>query len=159
MPAIARGRPGGRAGPAGDGIEVERELEPAALTWRPDRPRRPQPTAAPAGHAGGGDGAIGRDPAEGLGRVAGRLAGHRGQALDQRPELVLAEESDHGVAVVVGQPRRLEVESDRQVAHDRRQLTALIDLVAMLAQLVAQLLRVDLVQPLVQRVEGAELAR
>ena len=53
-------------------------------------------------------------------RRPARLAGHRRQALDQRPELVLAEQPDDRLAVVVAEPRRLEVELDRQVADDRR---------------------------------------
>ena len=63
-------------------------------------------------------------PRSALGRVAGRLAGHRRQALDQRAELVLAEQPDDGLAVVVAEPRRLEVELDRQVADDRREVLA-----------------------------------
>ena len=51
-------------------------------------------------------------------QVAGRaclLAGHARQPLDERSELVLAEEPQHLVAVVVAQPRRLQVELDRHV--------------------------------------------
>ena len=70
-------------------------------------------------------------------RCSARLAGHRRQPLDQRPELVLAEEPDDRVAVVVAEPGRLEVDLDRQVADDPRQLAAHPDLVDVLAELVA----------------------
>ena len=90
--------------------------------------------------------------------LLGDLAGHRRQPLDERPELVLAEQPDDRVAVVVAEAGGLEVERDRQVADDRRELAAHEDLVAVLAELVAQLLRRDLVEPREQRVEVAELA-
>ncbi len=119
----------------------------------------PQPDgrADPATRAAGTEPSV-ADAAQRLGRVAGRLAGHRRQALDERAELVLAEQPDDRLAVVVAEPGRLEVELDRQVAHDRRQVLAHEDLLAMLDELVAQLVRLDLVDPLVQRVERPELA-
>ena len=55
-------------------------------------------------------------------------------------------------------PRRLEVELDRQVAHDPRELAAREHPVVGLEQLLAQLLGHDLVEALVERIEGAELA-
>ena len=121
-PPLRRSR---RCGRARHGIEIERQLESAAFRRRRDRSRRPPAGRARGpGDAGRGHGPVGRDAAQGLGRVPGRLAGHRRQALDQRAELVLAEEADHGLAVVVAEPRRLEVELDRQVAHDRREVRA-----------------------------------
>ena len=111
------------------GIEVEGELEAAALGRGPGRLGR-----APAGRSrGAGDarrrhGPVVRDAVQGLGRLAGGLAGHRRQALDERAELVLAEEPDDRLAVVVAETGRLQVELDRQVAHDRGQVLAQEDL-------------------------------
>ena len=65
------------------------------------------------------------DLAQRLDLVDGALAGHRRQALDQRPELVLAEEADHRLAVVVRQSRGIEVQViTGMLAHDRRQVLA-----------------------------------
>ena len=141
------------------GVEVERQLEAAALRRWTDRSG-----GAPARRPGGtGDarrrhGSVRGDAAQRLGGVARGLAGHRRQALDQRAELVLAEEPDDGLAVVVAEARGLEVELDRQVADDRREVLAHEHGLAMLDELVAQLVRLDLVDPLVQRLERPELA-
>ena len=59
------------------------------------------------------------------------LAGHARQALDERSELVLAEEAQHLVAVVVAQAGRLQVELDRHVRADGDQLAPAEDVVAM----------------------------
>ena len=117
----------------------------------------PQPSGRPATRAAGTYPLV-DDGAQALGPLLGGFAGHRREALDQRPELVLAEQPDDGVAVVVAQAGGLEVQLDRQVAHDARQLATHLDLVEVLAQLVAQLLGRDLVDPGEHRVQAAELA-
>ena len=93
-----------------------------------------------------------------LGALLGALAGHRRQALDERPELVLAEQPHDRVAVVVAEAGRLQVDLDGQVADDRREVLAHADLVHVLAQLVAELGRRDLVEAGQERIEVAELA-
>ena len=107
---------------------------------RARRGRRPAraPAVRPAGDAGRRHVAALGHRSQAVGPLLGGLARHRRQALDERPELVLAEQPDDGVAVVVAEARRLEVELDRQVAHDRRQVAAHADLVDVLAQLVAR---------------------
>ena len=117
----------------------------------------PQPSGRPATRAAGTY-PLSTTRSQALGALLGRFAGHRRETLDQGPELVLAEQPDDGVAVVVAEPRRLEVQLDRQVADDARELAAHLDLVEVLAQLVAQLLRCDLVDPGEHLVEAAELA-
>ena len=142
-----------------DRIEIERQLEATALGHRSRRPRRaPARRPCRARDARRRDRAVGGHATQGFGRVAGRLAGHRRQALDQRAELVLAEQPDDGLAVVVAEPRRLEVELHRQVADDRREVLAHEHRFAVLDELVAQLVRLDLVDPLVQGLERPELA-
>src|SRR5204862_6450124 len=114
-------------------------------------PVRP-PRGASRGHVAAVD--------HGLQRLASlfrRLARHRRQALDERPELVLAEEADDGVAVVVPEPGRLEVDRDREVAHDPGELATHEDLVDVLAELLAELRRADLVEPGEERVEVAKV--
>ena len=156
--ASAGGRGRARGGTR-HGIEVERQLQPAALRWRRDRPcRAPAGRARGTGDARRRDRAVGRHAPQRLGGVARRLAGHRRQALDQRAELVLAEQPDDRLAVVVAEPRRLEVELDRQVAHDRREVLAHEHLLAMLDELLAELVGLDLVDALVERVERPVLA-
>ena len=93
-----------------DRVEIERQLEPAALRRRPTGRAGPTRRPGGAGDARRRHRTVGRDAAQSRGRVAGRLAGHRRQALDERAELVLAEEPDDRLAVVVAEPRRLEVE-------------------------------------------------
>ena len=146
------------AAAAADRVEVERQLEAlAAHRPGPDRAAR-----APAGRTLGPDPGRGHRPArgdlaEGLDLLDRRLARDRRQPLDERPELVLAEEADDRVAVVVAEAGGLEVELDGQVADDPRQRLALVDLVAVLAQLLAELVGLDLLDPGVERVEVAEL--
>ena len=142
-----------------DRVEVEPELELAAR--RAARTRRPgAPAVGPPGDPRRRERSRSRRRrAAARDRCSARLAGHRRQPLDQRPELVLAEQPDDRVAVVVAEPGRLEVELDRQVAHDPRQLAAHRRSASRCSrELVAQLLRRDLVEPRVQRVEVAELA-
>ena len=139
-------------------IEVERELETPALGWRPDRGRAPAGWPRRARDPGRRHGTAGRHAPKGLGRVTGRLASHRRQAFDQRAELVLTKEPDDRLPVVIGQARRLQVELDRQVADDRGQTATHQDLLAMLGELVAQLVRLDLIESLVQCVQAAKFA-
>jgi len=76
------------------GIEVERQLEPATLRRRTGRAAgAPARRPGTAGDPGRRHRTVGGHAAEGLGRVAGGLAGHRREPLDQRPELVLAEQT------------------------------------------------------------------
>ena len=140
----------------GDRIEVEPELEltaPLAI-----RGATRAPPFRPTGHPGCRHVAALGDGPKGLCALFGGLAGHRRQALDQRPELVLAEQSHDGVTVVISEASRLEVDGDRQVADDRREFATHVDLLAMVAQLVAQLLGRHVVEPREQRVEVAEFA-
>ena len=113
----ARRRPGGRRTPARapglrDGVEVERELEALAA----ERAGADRPAGAPARRAAPCRPAPPRPCRSSRPRAApgssstAVLAGHRRQPLDQRPELVLAEEPDDRVAVVVAEPGGLEVE-------------------------------------------------
>ena len=146
-------------GRAGDGVEVEPELELAARRrGAADRSARAPAVGPPTGDARRGHVAALDDRPELRRAFLGALAGHRRQALDERPELVLAEQADDGVAVVVAETGRLEIEVDGQVAHDGRQVVAHPDLVDVLAQLVAELGRGHLVESGEQRVEVAELA-
>ncbi len=141
---------------AGDRVEVETQLELAAGRSRgraASSPALGTTRDACRRHVA----ALG-DVAQALGPLLGRFAGDRRKPLDERAELVLAEQPDHGVAVVVAEPRGLEIDLDRQVAHDRREVLAHADLVDVLAQLLAQLLGRHLVEPGEQRVQVAELA-
>jgi hypothetical protein len=148
---------GGQAGGwSRHGVEVEAELELAALRAA----RRPTRTPAlrPAGDPGRRDIAtLGHGP-QAVRPLFGRLAGDRREPLDERPELVFPEEPDHRVAVVVAEARSLEVDLDRKVADDRRQLATHPDLVHVLAELVAELGGRDLVEPRQERIEVAEVA-
>ena len=115
----------------------------------------PQPVGRPATWAARiGSSRVGRP--ERLDRLLGPLAAERRQPLDERPELVLAEQPDDLLAVVVAEPGGLEVELDRQVAHDRHQLAALEDPVARLGQGQPELLGRHLVDPLEDALEAAE---
>ncbi len=163
----ARGRPVHRP-------EVERELEAAALPDQGARgsgPRRDGPGAAGGrGTRAGARQPVGRrsdlrrpdrlaavDRAQGLDRLLGALAAERREPLDERPELVLAEEPDDRLAVVVAQAGRLEVQLDRQVADDRRSARGSRGPARGARGAVARsLLRGHLVDPLVERLEGAE---
>ena len=148
---------GDRTGRRPHGVEIEPELElvPGALAT--DIARGP-PALGPAGDAGRGHVSALDDRPEPVGALLGSLALHRWQALDQRPEFVFAEETDDRVAVVVAQAGARQVELDRQVADDPRELATHADLVDVLAQLVGELGRGHLVEPAEQRLEVAELA-
>ena len=100
-------------------------------TVRRRRARAPRPVAA--GDLRGRERAVGRLGPEREHGLVGALPAQRREALDQRPELVLAEQPDDGLAVVVAEPGGLEVELDRQVAHDPHELAALEDPVPGLA--------------------------
>ena len=77
---------------------------------RPLRRARP-PTAARPQRRRNRGAAVGL--AQQIARRALVLTGHARQPLDQRAELVLAEEPQDLLPVVVAEPRRLEVELDR----------------------------------------------
>ena len=151
-PSVGAGRRGR------DGIEIEPQLQLAPLGSPGGPAGTPAGRPRLAGDARRGHAAALDDRAEAVRPLGGGLAGHRGQPFDQRPELVLAEQADDRVAVVVAKPRGLEVDLDRQVADDRRQLAAHEHLVVVVAQLVAQLLGRHVVEALEERVERAELA-
>jgi hypothetical protein len=165
---VARSRPiGAPAGPGRrrlrwrDRVEVESQLELAGRC-HPRARTRWAPALGSAGDARGRDVPALRYRPEPLDPLLGGLALHGRQTFDQRPELVLAEEPDDGVAVVVAQPRGRQVELDRQVADNRREVAPEEDLVAVLAELVAELRRRHLVearQELVQRPELADELR
>ena len=155
---IVAGRWRGRHRPR-DRVEIERQLEATPLAGRAGGTRvAPAGGTGRRGDASGRHRAVGRDTAQRLRGVAGRFAGHRRQALDERPELVLAEQPDDRLAVVVAEPGGLQIHRDRQVADDGRQALAHEDLIAMLDELVAQLVRLDIDDPLVERLECPELA-
>ena len=118
---------------------------------------RRSPARGPAADLRGRDRAALTNLAQG--RLGGfrRLPRQRRQAVDERPELVLAEEPDHGLAVVVVEPRGIEVELHRQGPHDPHELAAGEHAILRLEQRRAQLERHDLVQPIEHRVERAEL--
>ena len=143
-------------GSAADGLEVKTELQLAALGA--DSGAAGTPAVGAAGDARRGHVAAIHDRAETRRPLLGRLARDRRQPFDERPELVLAKQADDRVAVVVAQASGLEVDRDRQVAHDRREVLAHVDLVAVFAELVAELLRRHLVEAGEERVEVAELA-
>ena len=140
----------------GHRVEVEPELQLAAGGSRGGPAGAP--ALGPARDPGGRHVPAVDHATQALRALLGQFAGHRRETLDQRPELVLAEQPHDGVAVVVAEPRRLEVQLDRQVADDARELAAHLDLVEVLAQLVAELLRRDLVDPGEHVIEAAELA-
>ena len=137
-------------------VEIEAELELAALG--PRAGPGGAPAIRPADDPGRRHVAAVDHRLEAVRPLLGRLAGHRREALDQRPELVLAEQPDDRVAVVVAEPGRLEVDLDRQVADDSRQVATHEDLVDVLAELVTQLRGRDLVEPGEQRIQRAEVA-
>ena len=169
--AVPVGRRGRVAGPSLDArrrpwCAVCATASKSSESWSPppsDGGRTGRAEPQPDGRAAPATRAAGTEPSVATPRSASAaspaaLAGHRRQALDQRAELVLAEEPDDGLAVVVAEARRLEVELDRQVADDRRQVLAHEHRVAVLDELLAQLVGLDLVDPLVERLERPELA-
>ena len=81
------------------------------------------------------------------------LAGQGRQPVDQRAELVLAEDPDHGLAVVLPHPPALRVQDHVHVPDKAHQLAALEDGLAVVGQQRPELLGCHLVQVLVQRVE------
>ena len=120
---VGRPRPAAVAAPATASKSSRSWSSPPGGPRRGVAPAGPQPSGRPATRAAGHVAALDDGP-EPLGALLGGLAGHRRQALDERPELVLAEQPDDRVAVVVAEAGRLEVDLDRQVADDRRQLVA-----------------------------------
>ena len=121
-----------------DGVEVEPELRVRRAPAGAPGPAG-TPALGPSGHARRRHVAALGHGSQALCPLLGALAGHRRQALDERAELVLAEQPHDGVAVVVAEAGRLQVDLDRQVADDRREVLAHADLVDVLAQLVAEL--------------------
>ena len=95
---------------------------------------------------------------ERLGRVDRGLARQRRQPIDQSPELEFAEEPNNLGPVVVGEPSRLQVKRNRQVADDSRQFAAHEDLLAGLDQLFAELVRLHFVEPAIDALQRPELA-
>ncbi len=146
--------------------EVQRQLEAAPLTDQrsgrgcPHAPRpaggRRTPAGRPTGDLGGPDGLARVSGPERLHGLVGTFAGQRGQPLDERAELVLAEQADHALPVVVAQPSGFAVELDRDVADDRHQLAGFEDAVLGLDEGRPELLARDLVDPLEQPLEAAE---
>ena len=125
------------AGRGGHGPEVEGQLQAAALSRRPRR----RSLSNPAGDGRGQHGLF----RLGIGATAvGSLAR---QSVDQGTELVLAEEPYDLRAVVVAQPGALEVQDDGRQAVDRHQLAPEQHVVPVEPELVAQLVRSDLVEP------------
>ena len=137
-------------------MEQRTAAPPSVARWG-RRDARP-PAARAAAHLGGRERAIGRRRPECLDRLVGPLAGQRREALDEGPELVLAEQPDDGVAVVVAEPGGIEVERHRQVADDPHELPRLEDPVASFQERRPQPLRGDLVEVFEEPGEVAELA-
>ena len=133
------------------GAEVEAELHPAAARRRPLRGR------GSSCHGHGWHGAAAVCLAQQLAGCACLFTGDARQALDERAELVLAKQAQDLLAVVVAESRRLEVESDRQIAPDGHQIAPAEDLVVVLGQLDAQLLGLDGVEVGVDALKRAEL--
>ena len=157
-PAILGG--GARRG-RGHRPEVEGELELRAAL-RPSWPGG-RPTGCPvvgprlgSGRPRRPDRAPGDDLAEGLGRGQRILAAQRRQALDQGPELVFAKQPDDALAVVGPDPGAGQVQLDVRGGHEAHQLAALEDRLSGGCQRFAKLGRLELVEPLVHRIEGAE---
>ena len=136
------------ASAARDDVEVHRQLQlpgvhgaaPAAAC-APDALGRREPGLAERAHRGD--------------RVLGPLPDEGRQPVDQRPELELAEQPDHLLAVVLPHPPARRVQGDVDVAHEPHQLAALEHGFAVLLERDAQLLRGDLVDVLVQGVQRA----
>ncbi len=93
-----------------------------------------------------------------LGGVHGGLAGERRQPIDQRAEFELAEQPHDLGPVVVGQPRRFQIQRDGEIANDSAQLAAREHLLSGLDQLLAQLVRLHFVEAGVDSLDRAELA-
>ncbi len=136
----------------------QRAAAPPSIAGR-GRRRARTPAGRPAAHLGGRERAVrGRRP-ERLDGLVGALAGQRRKALDEGPELVLAEQPDDRVAVVVAEPGGIEVERHRQVADDPHELPRFEDPVASFARAASRsLLGRHLVEMLEEAVEVAELA-
>ena len=145
-----------RRGPARHRVEVEPKLELAGL----GSSARPAgaPALGPAGDPCRRHVAALDDRPKRLRALLGGLAGHRWQPFDQCPELVLAEQTDDRVAIVVAEARGLEIDLDRKIADDPRQLTAHPDLVDVLPELVGELGRRDLIEAIEQGIEVPEIA-
>ena len=99
-----------------------------------------------AGHRGGQHGLL----------VAG-VDGRARQAVDERAELVLAEEADDLRAVIVTEAGTVEVQRDGRQAVDGHQLPPEQHVLAVLLELVAQLVRPDLVEARVETLQGGEV--
>ena len=147
---------------AGRDVEVERQLE-AGTGGRIRRHRRTanRPATPPSTRALGPD--SGRRDARVRGsqrvrRVGRRFTAQCRQPIEQAPELILPEQADDLVAVVFTKPGSIEVELHREIADDRREFLAELDLVAELGQLVTELVGLDVVEPGVHRIEVAVLA-
>ncbi len=134
--------------------EVEGQLQAAPLPAQPAARPAGQDTA---GHDGGRDRRAAVLLAEQLSGGQSRLTIDAGQPFDQGAELVLAEEPDDLGTVVVAEPRRRDVELDRQVPMDGHQLPVHHHLVVVVDDLETQLLGHDAVRFGVDRVEGAEV--
>ena len=138
-PTVSKSSESCRPSPPSEPARIGRPLPQPGRSLRPD-PRR-------------GDRAAGRDLAQRLDLLDRALAGHRGQPLDQGPELVFAEEANDRLAVVVGEAGGLEIERHGQLSDDRRELAAAVHRLAVLLELVAELLGLDLVDVGVEVVE------
>ncbi len=134
-PAIAvrrhgHGRRRRRRLPAADPVEVERQLELARrAVRRPAVPataaagvRATRPLARPTADALRRREARLAQLAHRGDRVLGTLARERRQPVDERPELVLAEQPHDGLAVVLPHPPALEIQLDVAGAHEPHQL-------------------------------------
>ena len=132
----------GLAGRACHGAEIERQLQATAL------PRRPGggSLADAAGHRGGQHGLL----------VAG-VDGRARQTIDEGAELVLAEEADDLRAVIVTEAGTVEVQRDGRQAVDGHQLPPEQHVLAVFLELVAQLVRPDLVEARVETLQGGEV--
>ena len=135
------------AGRGRHGAEVERQLQTAALP----RGTRSRALADPAGDGGGQHGLL-----VGGVREAGPGSLAR-QSVDERAELVLAEEPHDLRAVVIVQSAAAQVQGDGCQAVDGHQLAPEQHVLAMFLELFAQLVRPDLVEPREEGLERAEV--
>ena len=157
-----------RASTAGDVVAIGPPPPTAAAAPPPDTTSKsidswsePGSTGAAAttAHARAPTDALGRgepglaDLAHRRDRVLGPLPDERRQAVDQRPELVLPEQPDDLLAVVLPHPAAGRVQGHADVAHEPHQLTALEHGLAVLLERDPKLLRHDLLDVRVQRVE------
>jgi hypothetical protein len=137
-----------------DEPRVQAELQPAPL-----RHLRSLGGRRPAGDLDGGDRRRTVGCSQQVTRCACFFAGDAWQALDQRAELVLAEQAQDFVAVVVAQAGGLELEFDRHVGAHGDQRSPAEDVVLVLGELGTQLLRLDLIDVLIQVVQMAKLLK